>query len=49
MVDAGRTGRTVLSGRGENVNQNHNPDFAMTELSKSVETIYRNAVEKRVS
>ena len=34
---------------GYNKNCNHNPDFSLAELSKSVETIYRNAVEKLVS
>ena len=40
------TGMTV---RFRNTNVNHNPDYNMVELSKSVETIYKNAVEKRVS
>ena len=32
-----------------NRNYNHNPSYNLAEISKSVETIYKNAVEKRVS
>ena len=32
-----------------NKNYNHRPEFVLTEVSKSVEMIYKNVVEKRVS
>ena len=32
-----------------NINYNHNPDCNYVEVSKSVETIYKNAVQKRMS
>ena len=41
--------RSVSAKAGNNVNDNHRRDVGFSEVSQSVETIYKNAVEKRIS